>query len=139
MVEPAEQAIWVSVAAAARTLRITEAAVRKRIRAGTMRARGERGRTEVLIQPHLQPHPGTHPSSVLVEYELLTTSAREAARLAGELAELRARLADTQLDRDRWHRAAMEARQEARVAEAARDAAERELRLLLGRLQANRS
>ena len=55
------------------------------------------------------------------------------ARLAGELAELRARLADAQQDRDRWHAAALEAREDARMAAAARDAAERELRMLLTR------
>jgi DNA-directed RNA polymerase specialized sigma24 family protein len=36
---------WVSIAEAARTLGISETAVRKRIRAGTLPARGERGAT----------------------------------------------------------------------------------------------
>ncbi len=53
--------------------------------------------------------------------------------MAGELAELRARFADVQQDRDRWHQLAVESRNEARVAEAERAALERELRLLLAR------
>jgi hypothetical protein len=138
MTEHSSEAPWLSVAEAARALRITEAAVRKRVRAGTLRARGERGATEVLFPGRRQDHPGTELCTAPVELELRTEQARQVARLAAELAEIRARLADAQLDRDRWHRAAMEARQDARIAEAARDAAERELRLLLGRVQASR-
>lgn len=129
MIESGSQPAWVSVAEASRALEITETAVRKRIRAGSLPARGNRGATEVLLSVGNSPPD----SSELMQAEAEWGARQEAARLAGELAEVRARLADALLERDRWYEAAVEARAEARAAAAAREAAEREVRLLLGR------
>ena len=117
---------WLSVAEASRVLGISETAVRKRIRVGHLRARDHQGRKEVHVEV------GNFEAS---GYQLAgsTEFGLEAARMAGELAELRARFADVQQDRDRWHQLAVESRNEARVAEAERAALERELRLLLAR------
>ncbi len=129
MIESGSQPTWLSVAEASRTLQITETAVRKRIRSGTLPARGDRGSTEVLILAPNRPADGSVPSWA----EPGSEASLEGARLAAELAEVRAHLADAQLERDRWHLAAIEARSDARAAEAARIAVERELRMLLGR------
>lgn len=129
MIESSSQPAWVSVAEASRALEITETAVRKRIRSGSLPSRGDRGATEVLLSGvNFSPH-SFEPMQTGAEWE----ARQETARLAGELAEVRSRLADALLERDRWYEAAVEARAEARVAAAAREAAERELRLLLGR------
>jgi hypothetical protein len=130
VIDHGSQPQWKSVAAAARALEITETAVRKRIRAGVLSARGDRGATEVLILVANSSQSKTD----LVQSNSSRAGDGEAARLAAELIELRARLADLQLDRDRWHTVAIEAREDARAAAAARDAVERELRMLLGRV-----
>lgn len=129
MLESGSQPGWVTVAEAARALEITETAVRKRIRSGLLPARGARGSTEVLISVDNRNRTG----SQIEKHGLEISESFESARLAGEVAELRARLADLQEDRDRWHQAALEARQDARDAHVARAAAERELRMLLTR------
>lgn len=103
MSETSSQPGWVSVAEAARALGISETAVRKRIRAGTIQTRGERGATQVAISVAESAEPGSERSSQPTQPELRTDPTHEVARLAGENAELRARLADTQADRDRWH------------------------------------
>ena len=122
---------WLSVAEASRALGISETAVRKRIRMGTLPTREHRGRTEVHISIAPVDPSGSQPdASAVLNHERDV----EAARLAGELAELRARLEDVQRDRDRWHQLALETRGEARAAEAERAAIERELRLLLARI-----
>jgi hypothetical protein len=126
MIESGSQPIWLSVAEAARLLGITETAVRKRIGTGKLLARGDRGSTEVQVSHDLIGQPSSELSS-----DGLSTSMAE--MLAGEVAGLRAHLADIQQERDRWYSLAMEAREEARNAMAAREAAEREIRLLLGR------
>lgn len=120
---------WVSIAQASRLLEISETAVRKRIRAGALQARGARGATEVLITAP----PTSQPSSQPVESKQAEVPRLEAIHLASQVGELRARLADALLERDRWHALAAEALAEARAAEAAREALERELRLLLRR------
>jgi hypothetical protein len=117
-----------SVAEASRMLEISETAVRKRIRAGALSTRGDHGSTEVLISVPIQPTLSSQPGKAGLESE----SSSDAARLAAVLAEVRARLADAVLERDRWHSAALEARADAKAAEAARSAVERELRMLLG-------
>jgi hypothetical protein len=127
VIESGSQPRWLSVAEASRKLGITETAVRKRIRVGSLPSRGQRGETQVLIVAGAEGRPSSQPLPAL-----LPTNA-EVSRLVGELSELRARLADAQLDRDRWHAAAVAAREDARLAAVARDAAERELRMLLGR------
>jgi hypothetical protein len=93
---------WVTVAEAARALGISETAVRKRIHAGTIASRGEPGATQVQISVVGNSQPG----SQLPQLEFATDATHEVARLTGENAELRARLADAQADRDRWHASA---------------------------------
>jgi len=93
---------WVSVAEAARTLGISETAVRKRIRAGTIPSRGERGATQVQVEVADSSQPRSQPAGP----GFLTDTTLEVARLTGENAELRARLTDAQTDRDRWHASA---------------------------------
>jgi hypothetical protein len=127
--ESGSQPRWLSVARASRLLGITETAVRKRIRNGSLPARGARGSTEVLISVPTSFQPG----SQLINFEAADGDIRQAIPLAAQVAELQARLADALLERDRWHALAMEARAEARAAEVAREALERELRLLLSR------
>jgi hypothetical protein len=117
-----------SVAEASRMLEISETAVRKRIRAGALSTRGDRGSTEVLISVPTNPTVRSQPTMS----GLGNDASSDATRLAAELAEVRARLADAILERDRWHSAALEARADAKAAEAARSAVERELRMLLG-------
>jgi len=129
MIESDSGPSWVSVAQAARTLAITEAAVRKRIRSGTLPTRGGRGATEVLISVGNF----SHGSGRSTQIQLGTAAEVDAARLAGEVGELRGRLADAQQDRDRWHAAATAAL-EKRAVRAAAQSAERELRILLGRI-----
>lgn len=119
---------WLSVAEASRALGISETAVRKRIRAGTIPAREYRGRKEVRIPLNLTDEPGSQPKPPVGSNLDLRL---EAARMAGELAELRARLGDMERDRDRWHELALQSRNETRAAEAERAALEREIRLLL--------
>ncbi len=97
--ETGSQPSWISVAEAARSLGISETAVRKRVRAGTLAARGNRGATQVQVFSAGGSQRGSEPS----QPEFGTEANLEIARLAGENAELRARLADTQADRDRWH------------------------------------
>jgi hypothetical protein len=127
MIESGSQPAWMSVAEASRVLRISETAVRKRVRIGALPARGDRGSTEVLISIANLPARSSQPT----RSELGSEARCEGERLVAELSEVRARLADAQLERDRWHSAAMEARADARAAEAARSAVERELRMLL--------
>jgi hypothetical protein len=128
MLESSSQPIWLSVAEAARLLGITETAVRKRIGTGKLLARGDRGSTEVQV-----PSKAAEISSSELFSDWFATNRTFAEEmLAGEVAELRAHLADVQQERDRWYHLAMEAREEARNAVAAREAAEREIRLLLG-------
>lgn len=127
MIESSSQPAWMSVAEASRLLQISETAVRKRVRSGALPARGDRGSTEVLISIANLPTMSSQPAR-----SALGSEARcEGERLVAELAEVRARLADAQLERDRWHTVAMEARADARAAEAARSAVERELRMVL--------
>ena len=129
MIESSSSTRWMSVARASRVLGITETAVRKRISTGAIQSRGRRGSTEVLIgveddaQEVLQP----------VHEEVRPDTGPEVMRLTIELAELRMRLADALQDRDRWHAAATEARDEARAERTAREAIERELRIVLSR------
>lgn len=99
MSDTSSQPVWVSVAEAARALGISETAVRKRIRVRSLGARGERGATQVQIPIE----DGSQLSSQLTKPNMPTDQTLEVARLTGELVELRARLADTQEDRDRWH------------------------------------
>ncbi|HEU0116137.1 MAG TPA: hypothetical protein VFQ80_15730 [Thermomicrobiales bacterium] len=61
--------------------------------------------------------------------------AAQVAALTERAAQLAARLAEAQAERDRWLAAAAEAHNDARAAVAARDEAEREMRLLLARAQ----
>ena len=129
MIESGSQPTWVSVAEAARAIGITETAIRKRVRAGALPARGERGATEVLISVANLSDQSTEPAWRGFRLDAVS----ELARLTGELTELRARLSEAQHDRDRWHGAAIEAREDARAALVARDAIERELRMLLAR------
>lgn len=127
MIESSSQPAWMSVAEASRLLQISETAVRKRVRSGALPARGDRGSTEVLISIANLPTMSSQPAR-----SALGSEARcEGERLVAELAEVRTRLADAQLERDRWHTAAIEARADARAAEAARSAVERELRMVL--------
>ena len=119
---------WLSVAEASRALGISETAVRKRIRTGALSMRDHRGRMEVRISADPVGNAGSQPDA---SAELNHEHSLEAARLAGELAELRERLVDVQRDRDRWHQLALESRDEARAAQAERAALERELRLAL--------
>lgn len=128
MLESSSQPTWMSVAEASRMLEISETAVRKRIRTGALPSRGDRGSTEVLLSVANQ----SPVSSQSTRTQWGSEASCEEERLAAELAEVRARLADAQLERDRWHMAAVEARADARAAEAARSAVERELRMLLG-------
>jgi hypothetical protein len=100
--ETSSQLGWVTVAEAARALGISETAVRKRIHAGTITSRGERGATQVQISVATS----SQPDSQLTQPEFPTDATHEVARLTGENAELRARLADAQADRDRWHASA---------------------------------
>ena len=130
MIDSRTEADWFSVAEASRILGISETAVRKRIRMGTLPTREHLGRREVHIPVGSINTQGSQPtSSAGFNHE----SSLDAARLTGELAELRARLVDVQHDRDRWHQLALETRDEARAAQAERAALERELRLLLAR------
>lgn len=121
---------WLSVAEASRALGISETAVRKRIRVGAMPTREHRGRKEVRIPVQSSDAIGSQPG---VSADFDHDRSQEAARLMGEVAELRERLVDVQRDRDRWHQLALETRDEARAAQAERAALERELRLLLAR------
>lgn len=130
MIDSGAEPDWLSVAEASRALGISETAVRKRIRVGTLPTREHRGRKEVRISVDSANTEGSQPVS---SAEFNHERSLVAARLAGELAELRARLVDVQRDRDRWHQLALETRDEVRAAEAARAAMERELRLLLAR------
>ena len=123
--EEAEQ--WVTVAHAARELGITEAAIRKRIRTGALSTRGQRGATQVLLPVIGGSELGSEPVAV----QPLIDARAEVARLTEVVAELRARLAEAQTDRDRWYEAAKSAREEARAGARSREAIERELRLAL--------
>jgi hypothetical protein len=118
---------WVTVARAAREFGITEAAVRKRIRSGALAARGQRGATQVLLTVSNS----SEQSRQLVAAQPLIDSRAEVARMTEEVAELRARLAEAQTDRDRWYEAALAAREDARAEARSREAIERELRLAL--------
>jgi hypothetical protein len=130
MIDSGTELGWLSVAEASRAIGISETAVRKRIRAGTLPVRDHRGRKEVHIEVGAHETFGSQPvSSSGVDQE----SGLEAARLAGELSELRQRLVDLQRDRDRWHQLALETRDEARALAVERAALEREIRLLLAR------
>ena len=100
--ETSSQPSWISVAEAARTLGVSETAVRKRIRVGTLPARGERGATQVQVSVVTTSQPRSQP----MQPGFATDATLEVARLTGENAELRARLADAQADRDRWHASA---------------------------------
>ena len=130
MIDSGTEPVWLSVAEASRALGITETAVRKRIQVGALPTREHRGRKEVHVSVESSETQGSQPAALTQSHYALGL---EAARLAGEFAELRARLEDLQRDRDRWHQLALEARDDARAAEAAREALERELRLLLAR------
>jgi hypothetical protein len=89
MAETSSQPGWVSVANAARQLGISETAVRKRIRAGTLGARGPRGATEVLL-PGAN---GSQPSSEPTQPAFATEAMREVvATLRSENAFLRQQL-----------------------------------------------
>jgi hypothetical protein len=126
MIDSGTEPGWLSVAEASRMLRISETAVRKRIRTGAIPTREHQGRKEVRILVEPEEATGSQPGS---DQECC----QEAARLEGEVAELRERLVDVQRDRDRWHQLALETRDEARAAQAERAALERELRLVLAR------
>lgn len=128
MIDSGAEPGWLSVAEASRALGISETAVRKRIRMGTLPARDHRGRKEVHIPVG---EIDTDGSRLVASTKVGQERGLEAARLAGELSELRARLADLERDRDRWHQLAMEIRDEARALATERAALEREIRLLL--------
>jgi hypothetical protein len=129
MIEYGSGTRWVSIAQAARALGITETAVRKRVKVGALSSRGQRGATEVLIQVENDAQEDLQPGGAQVQRD----SDALVIRMAGELGELRLRLADAKEERDRWHAAAIEAREEARAARSAREAVERELRIVLSR------
>ena len=129
MIELEPGSEWVSVAKAARALGITETAVRKRISAGTLKSRGQRGATEVLIQVRNSSVALSQPGGERSQYG----GDQSRLELAAESMELRSRLADAREDRDRWYAQAREAREEARAERAAREAIERELRIALAR------
>jgi hypothetical protein len=130
MIDSGTEPGWLSVAEASRALGISETAVRKRIRAGTIPVREHEGRKEVQISVEASGATGSDPVSSTEGGQELALAV---ARLAGELSELRARLEDLKHDRDRWHHLAMETREEARALAAERTALEREIRLLLTR------
>lgn len=130
MIDSGTEPGWLSVAEASRMLRISETAVRKRIRTGAIPTREHQGRKEVRILVEPEGVTGSQPDSSTGSDQ---ACCQEAARLAGEVAELRERLVDVQRDRDRWHQLALETRDEARSAQAERAALERELRLVLAR------
>jgi len=71
-----------------------------------MQARGERGATQVANAVAEGAEPSSAPRSQPMQPGLPTDPNLNVARLAGENAELRARLADAQADRDRWHASA---------------------------------
>ena len=82
---------------------------------------GERGAVRSFVRPDARPAAGAPtPAAVLGE----------------RVDQLAARLAAAERDRDRWHDEARRARDDAAAASAARDDAERELRVLLARATA---
>jgi hypothetical protein len=164
MAHEPEESGWVSIGKAARALGVSKSAIRKRIDEGTLAVRDDDGSAKVLL-PFARPAgadgaksapPMAGPESAgadelaataavvglnardLARPDATVADADLAVRVAGlteRAAQLEARLAEAQAERDRWLAAAAEARGDARAAVAARDEAERELRLLLARAQ----
>jgi hypothetical protein len=99
-----------SFADPAERLNISTDAVRMRVHRGTLASIRVNDRTFVLWPQPAAVEPPNEPRTERTPFANRSTvqdDARlEVARLQGELAEVRARLADTQADRDRWHASA---------------------------------
>jgi excisionase family DNA binding protein len=97
-------------AEAAERLNITADAVRMRVHRGKLASVRVNERTFVLWpQPSSAEQtnePRTERTGSVNRSDVQDNARLEVARLQGELTELRARLADTQEDRDRWHASA---------------------------------
>jgi excisionase family DNA binding protein len=102
--EPPEH---LTFAEAAERLNISADAVRMRVRRGKLASVRVNERTFVLWpQPEQTNEPRTERTGSERRSAVQDDPRLEVARLQGELAEVRARLADAQADRDRWHASA---------------------------------
>jgi hypothetical protein len=161
MADEAGEANWLSVGKAARALGVSKGAIRKLVATGALIARGDGESTSVLLPaagadasvaadvPATPSESGSERSSgdaTPAEVETPAVGgvamnpvdadpAVQVAALTERAEQLAARLAAAEAERDRWVAATADARLDARAAFAARDDAERELRLLLARAQ----
>jgi excisionase family DNA binding protein len=105
-----EQPEHLTFAEAAERLNITTDAVRMRVHRGKLASIRVNERTFVLWPQPAAPEQANEPRTERTGSERRSAvhdDARlEVARLQGELSEVRARLADAQADRDRWHASA---------------------------------
>ena len=102
--EPAQH---LTFAEAAEGLNITADAVRMRVHRGKLASIRMNEHTFVLWpQPDQLNEPRTERTGSVNRSDVRDDARLEVARLQGELAEVRARLADAQADRDRWHASA---------------------------------
>src|SRR5215207_4856093 len=102
--EPAQH---LTFAEAAERLNITADAVRMRVHCGKLASIRMNEHTFVLWpQPDQLNEPRTERTGSVNRSDVRDDARLEVARLQGELAEVRARRADAQADRDRWHASA---------------------------------